>query len=224
MTPGVPIGPNWTQIVSAIAACASLLISAFVAIVVYNLKTQFDVKANQVQSYIKLLERMENIRPDRQSLRNFISKHKDKDGFSNTVEYWEKQEILESHTTEECQDKNGIITNVPIKNILSRVTREFDIIGFMDRSDLISKDMVNQFYAVPLVDFTPLFKAYISLLRNKDNFQRDGTHLWELEQFMESIKHVKSNHPANTGEKGWPKNPRIASLNGTKPKESDKHK
>jgi hypothetical protein len=200
--------PNWTQIVSAFAAGLSLIVSVIVVYLLYKLKIQLDLKANQVQSYVKLLERMENIRSDRQLIRKFISSKKETDGYAETIQYWENQDLISKDTTVEYSDENGKISRVSIKDILSKVTREFDILGFMDRSKFISQEMVDQFYAAPLVDFTPIFFAYIKLLRTKEIPKRDETHLWELEQFMDRIKYVKGNHPGYHGKKAWPRDPR----------------
>jgi hypothetical protein len=200
--------PNWAQIVSALAAILAIIISFIVAILLYNLKKQQDLKANQAQSYLKLLERMEKIRSDRQLLRKYISSKKGLPDFTDESIFWEKLNLLSEETIVEFSDENDKILKIPIKDILSKVTREFDILGFMDRSELISPKMVDQFYAAPLVDFIPIFTAYINLLRTVEIPKRDETHLWELEQFMQRVINVKNNHPGKSGKGTWPKNSR----------------
>jgi len=61
-------------------------------------------------------------------------------------------------------------------------------------------------YAVPFVDLYETFLAdYVDNLRKGP---RGMTHFWELIQFYERVRNVPLNHPAVTGSKDWPRNPR----------------
>ena len=84
-----------------------------------------------------------------------------------------------------------------------RVSRAFDYLGLLDRRGLVDSKLVDYFYSGTLVELWDGFlKKYV------DEQSRGKTHLWELRQFYDRVKNVPDNHPANTGNKKWPRNPR----------------
>jgi hypothetical protein len=91
--------------------------------------------------------------------------------------------------------------------MVDALCRSFDLLGVYDRLGIVNSLHVDLMYAVPFVElYEPFLEAYVAYLREPE--QRGKKHFWELVQFYERVKHVPSNHPAETGASVWPTNPR----------------
>lgn len=86
--------------------------------------------------------------------------------------------------------------------------RSFDLLGIYDRLGIVNTLHVDFMYAVPFVELYETFlREYVEYLRNGP---RGLKHFWELVQFYERVKNVPHNHPTETGDPDWPRNPRAA--------------
>ncbi len=93
---------------------------------------------------------------------------------------------------------------------LDKVCRAFDILGLLDRNNLINQDLVDRFYAPPLVNlWDAIMGSYVDELRKAEN--RGKTHFWELDQLYHRIQNVPKVHPGITGKADWPEHPRQTS-------------
>lgn len=88
------------------------------------------------------------------------------------------------------------------------VSRAFDILGILDSTGNIDSKFVDRFYAIPAIELWDICKDFVSEERKKRGVQ----HLWEFEQLAKRVENVNLNHPAVTGNKKWPRNPRNKQL------------
>jgi hypothetical protein len=168
-----PAPPNWTQVWGLVLAAGALVANGFIALFVFRLNRQQAKFSGQSQTYLKILERMESCGDDRATLRRFIRERCKGTGTAkkveDTVEGWTKLfeadfpevELPPGRRTQAGTSKESL------KEVLNRLTREFDILGFMDREGLVAERLVDGFYVAPLAEFVPIFTAYISTLRSR---------------------------------------------------------
>jgi hypothetical protein len=89
---------------------------------------------------------------------------------------------------------------------MDELCRRFDLLGLYDRIGIVNSLHVDFIYAVPFVElYEGFLKPYVEHLRTGT---RGMKHFWELVQFYDRVKHVPSNHPAESGKPNWPENPR----------------
>lgn len=191
---------NWAQEVSAWSAVFTGLVTFMLTWALFRIRAQQDRDTNQAQSYLRLLDRMEAVRPARTALRDLIRTHQthDERAVKNPDAYWLSVDLLGDLKVAETPGRPE-----PVRESLHRLSREFDILGFMDRRKLISTHLVDEFYVAPLTEMAPLFRAYIAQLRAPGG-GGNHTHLWELEQFMRRTVDVMTQHPSNTRRDNWP--------------------
>ena len=130
-----------------------------------------------MQAILKVTEWMEQSRPDRAYVRRLTDEHK-------------------------------IVTEANYKSLtyedrdhIDNVCRSFDLLGYMDRTRLVDKRVVNELYAVSLCSL------YDSGLAHHISRQ-DETKYYELRQLFERVRFVPENHPSKNDDKDWPRNPR----------------
>lgn len=117
---------------------------------------------------------MEEVRKDRATLRDFVERRT----AGSVVKL----------------DEDGLIA-------ADRVCRQFDILGLLDRRELIDRNVVVEFYAGALIElYENVLRDYMNQLR------RGGTHFWELTQLYERMKTIRSSHPhpLEGGKDSWP--------------------
>lgn len=171
-----------SNIVIAVATVAYVVLT--VAVVVFLARqTRAQQKAVKLQIFHMIVERMENTRAYRQTLRDYIKKSK-----------------LE-------HEKVPFPPPEEIKEAADKVSREFDYLGLLDRIGMVDSRLVDLFYSVPFVFlYKDLLNEYISELRKPES--RGPTHFWELVQFYNRVKNVPDNHPGLSGNLDWPKDAR----------------
>ena len=84
------------------------------------------------------------------------------------------------------------------------VVRTFDILGVLDDSRNIDRSFVDRFYAGICVEMWRICRPFVIQEQDK----RGKQYLWEFEQFAMRVENVYLNHPALSGRKTWPRNPR----------------
>ena len=89
------------------------------------------------------------------------------------------------------------------KDAANKVTRQFDILGVLEKLGYIEREFVDRFWAISVVEVWKLCEGWVE----NERALRGPNHLWEFQQLAERVKQVRETHPAIT--KGrWPKNPR----------------
>ena len=130
--------------------------------------------SSQVQTFMELIDRMEDTREARRAVRRFMLAKRP----------WQ------SLTQQELGSVDA-------------VCRSFDLLGYFDRSRLIDRRFVPHFYAAPLIDlYDGYLKPYVEHFRHPD--RRGPTHYWELVKLRDRMEAVKNTHPGLTGADDWP--------------------
>lgn len=90
-----------------------------------------------------------------------------------------------------------------------RVARAFDIVGTLDRLQLVSARFVDSFYSATCHQLwtTSALGSYVTWRREHDPYL-----FWELDAYYHRIRRVWDNHPAHSGTTRWPRNPRRPKL------------
>ena len=179
MTPQDPVTISaLAAIASALAALASV---ALTIIIIWYTHTQTSIqkKVSDVQAFYSVAQRMEQIRGDRQIVRDYVKKG-------------------------EIQ----IPPPDDVQKAADHICREFDILGLLDRTGFIDSRLVDLFYSVPFVLlYNDILGSYVEYLRKPE--RRGPTHFWELVQFYDRVQNVPGNHPSFSGAADWPINPRL---------------
>ena len=90
------------------------------------------------------------------------------------------------------------------KGAANIVCRQFDVLGMLENLGYVDKRFVNRFYAIPAHEIWEICYDWIQDERKI----RGPQYLWEFEQLATRVQNVKKGHPAITGAKSWPRNPR----------------
>jgi hypothetical protein len=90
------------------------------------------------------------------------------------------------------------------KEAANIVCRQFDILGMLENLGYVDKNFVNRFYAIPAREVWEICFDWIQ----EERKTRGPQYLWEFEQLAVRVQSVEKSHPAITGEKQWPRNPR----------------
>ncbi len=147
----------------------------------YQVKLQHE--AFELESFMHAVKFMEEVRPDRAIIRTYIQRNK----------------------TWSDMKKDGKLEN------LDKVCRAFDVLGLLDRHKLVDPDLIDRFYAPPLVQlWDGIMGNYVDELRKPEN--RGKIHFWELDSFYRRVQNVPPKHPGITGRPDWPLHPRNISL------------
>lgn len=166
----------------AIATVAYVVLTAGV-LIFFRLQTKAQQKIVKLQIFHMVVERMENTRAYRQTLRDYVKKSK--------------------------REHEKALFPLPeeVREAADNVSREFDYLGLLDRTGMVDSRLVDSFYSVPFVFlYKDLLNQYVSELRKPEN--RGPTHFWELVQFYNRVKNVPNNHPGLSGNLDWPKDTR----------------
>jgi hypothetical protein len=116
---------------------------------------------SQVQTFLELLDRMEQTREDRAAVRRFIISKRP----PSQLSYQELKSV-------------------------DAVCRSFDILGYFDRQKLIGAQFVEDFYADTFKNlYENYLKSYVDELRQPE--RRGPTHFWELVQLAERLESHK---------------------------------
>jgi len=140
-------------------------------------------EAFELEAFMHAVDFMEEVRADRAIIRTYIKSNK----------IWSDMK------------KDGKIDS------LDKVCRAFDVLGLLDRQKLVNQDLVDRFYAPPLVElWEKMMGSYVDELRKPEH--RGKTHYWELDSLYRRVQNVPKYHPGNTGLPDWPLHPRNASI------------
>src|SRR5262249_54455012 len=92
-----------------------------------------------------------------------------------------------------------------IMDCFDRVARVYDIMGALDRLNLISHELTDVFYSTSCYELWAKhgLGSYVDWKRRQQPFI-----YWELVEFHNRTMCVWENHPANSGAPKWPRNPR----------------
>jgi hypothetical protein len=141
-------------------------------------------EAFELEAFMHAVNFMEEVRADRAIIRTYIKSSKK----------WSDMK------------KDGKLDN------LDKVCRAFDVLGLLDRHKLVNQDLVDRFYAPPLVQlWEGMMGSYVDELRKPEN--RGKTHYWELDSFYRRVQNVPQKHPGVTGLADWPLHPRNNDFN-----------
>ncbi len=152
-------------------------------------KVQADTaRVSMMQTVFNL---MELSRPSRTALRVYVNERKKRKA-----------------PTDEIPFDTSIMPD--IEEHASNVCRAFDLLGFLDRHHYIPQEIVDEFYAPPLVLlWGQVLGTYVDALRKPISEGGRGlTHFWELAELYKRVKCVEQNHPGIKNLSEWPKNPR----------------
>jgi len=151
------------------------------AAIYYSYLTSQMRRLVEVQTLHAVFERMEKDRPARTQVRDYMAQCKS-----------------EGRPFSPIEDEN-------VKKAIDSVCRNYDLLGFMDRHELLSRHYIDEFYSVPLVFlYDDILGQYVDSLRQER--ERGATHFWELTQFYQRVKDVPPNHPSRTaGATKWTK-------------------
>ena len=146
-------------------------------------QTLLQKRVNDVQVFEMIVRRLEETRPARAMIRDYIK----------------KGEIV-------------IPPPSPVLEAVDCVCREFYFLGlYRSQVNLVDQNLVDEFYSVPFVLlYEQILGKYSDYLR--DESRRGHSHFWELVQFYERVKYVPKHHPGKTpGAKEWPCDARVQS-------------
>jgi hypothetical protein len=173
--------PDWITAVSAAGALVTALVALYAAWKMNGIAKEQSRSAKQaleVQTFFQVFEFMERVREQRAEIR-----------------------ALSKVTNRDADQQRKL------NEAMDQVCRAFDALGLLDRKKLIREDLVDQFYASPLVILWDEHGVgdYVELLRTNG---RGATHFWELVKFYERVKRVPVNHPGRHAEADWCGDPR----------------
>lgn len=159
---------------SLIISIISLILSA-TALFVSLLRNRLAVKQMTLSSAITIINWLDAVRPHRHLLYKIRDQKK-------PFKEWSDEE----------------------KDAANKVSRQFDILGVLEKLGYIDQEFVDRFWAISVDEIWDICKDWV----NCERTLRGPNHLWEFEKLAERVRYVKMNHPAIT-RAGWPKNPRL---------------
>lgn len=111
------------------------------------------------------------------------------------------------HCKTEGRDIDGAALPEDVAKATDAVCRAYDVLGLLDRNDLLNQAFTDEFYSVPLVlMYDEVLGAYVRNLQLPEI--RGETHFWELTEFYSRVRCVPQHHPAVTG-RPWPDDRRM---------------
>lgn len=157
---------------SVIISITSLVLSA-IALLMALLRNRLTGKQMTLASAISVINWLDAVRPQRHMLYKLKEQKK-------PFKEWSEEE----------------------KEAANKVTRQYDILGVLEKLGYIDPEFVDRFWAISAVEVWEVCKDWV----DNERSLRGPNHLWEFEQLAKRVEPVKRNHPAISNAYRPPKN------------------
>ena len=145
-----------------IISIASLIVSA-IALLMALRRNRLTAKQMTLASAISVINWLDAVRPERHLLYKIREQKK-------PFKEWSEEE----------------------KAAANKVTRQYDILGVLEKLGYIDPEFVDRFWAISAVEVWEICREWV----NNERSLRGPNHLWEFEQLAKRVEPVKRNHPA----------------------------